>query len=137
MSKTPISSLELEKPSLLQYQEISPDFTPSVTGKSSTPAPQIIKKAKETSVGSTPQKLLGVSDKAFAVREVHFSRPVRLPGYPGASNLARTTGDEAGLGTYQVKVKSLVIVEGTHTKLIVDGDYFMSFASGAIDGWKY
>lgn len=61
----------------------------------------------------------------------------RLPGYPGACTLARTEGDDPGIGTNQAKVKSLMIVEGVHTKLIVDGDYFMSFASGAIDGWKY
>jgi hypothetical protein len=78
-----------------------------------------------------------VSDKAFPVREVYFSRMTRLPGYPGACTLARVGGEEPGLGTSQHRVKSLIVVEGVHCKLIVDGDYFMSFASGAIDGWKY
>lgn len=61
----------------------------------------------------------------------------RLPGYPGACTRAFVGGDTPGLGTNQHQVKSLMIVEGVHSKLIVDGDYFMSFASGAIDGWKY
>lgn len=61
----------------------------------------------------------------------------RLKGYPGACTMARTGGDEPGLGTNQAKVKSLTIIEGVHTKLVVDGTYFMSFASGAIDGWVY
>jgi hypothetical protein len=76
-------------------------------------------------------------DKSFKVSEVHFSRMTRLPGYQGACTMAYTGGEEAPLGVNRVKVKSLVIVEGVHTKLIVDGTYFMSFASGAIDGWKY
>lgn len=71
------------------------------------------------------------------MREVHFTGMVRLPGYSGASSVARSTGEAPGLGTNQVRVKSLVIVEGLHSKLIVDGEYFMSFASGLIAGWKY
>ena len=78
-----------------------------------------------------------MQDKAFPVREVYFSRMTRIPGYPGGCTMARTIGDIPGLGTNQHRVKSLTVVEGVHCKLIIDGEYFMSFASGAIDGWKY
>ena len=91
--------------------------------------------------GDTPPKSPGVAngpqDKAFKVSEVRFSRLTRLPGYDGAYMVARANSQENRLGTNTCGVKSLTIVEGIHTKLIVDGTYFMSFASGAIDGWVY
>lgn len=61
----------------------------------------------------------------------------RLPGYSGAATEIYVGGDDPNYGVNKHKVKSLVIVEGVHSKLIVDGTYFMSFASGAIDGWVY
>jgi hypothetical protein len=72
------------------------------------------------------------SEKVHKVRHVDFVRMVRLPGYPGASNLVTTEG-EANLGTSRAVVKSLVIVGN---KLIVDGDYFI-LLEGNVQGWKY
>lgn len=60
----------------------------------------------------------------------------RIPGYPGGCTHAVTKG-ESPLGTSRHTVKTLTIIEGVHPKLIIDGTYFMSFASGAIDGWLY
>lgn len=59
----------------------------------------------------------------------------RLPGYSGACQEAYVKGDEPGIGSNKHQVKSLVVIEGLHPKLLIDGTYFMSFASGAIDGW--
>lgn len=61
---------------------------------------------------------------------------VRLPGYHGACTLAKTTG-EAEIGTNHCVVKSLVVVEGVNSKLIVDGTFFMPLNSGLVAGWKY
>lgn len=47
------------------------------------------------------------------------------------------TSGEANIGTSKAVVKSLVMVEGINSKLIVDGEYFMTLASGAIEGWIY
>lgn len=80
---------------------------------------------KSPAVSSAPEK-------AFKVRHVDFVRMVRLPGYPGACNLATTEGED-NLGTNRCIVKSLVIVGD---KLIVDGDYFVPLA-GNVQGWKY
>lgn len=72
----------------------------------------------------------------FPVKQVFFSRMTRIPGYPGACTRL-STEEDAPLGTNGHRAKSLVIVEGVHSKLIVDGTYFMSLTSGAVEGWLY
>lgn len=77
-----------------------------------------------------------VTEKAFPVRTVVFSRLVRVPGYDGACT-SLTTIEEDRLGVNRRRAKSLVVVEGINSKLIVDGTFFMPLASGTIDGWIY
>lgn len=133
MSKTLTLGSEFLKPSSTQSPDKSQDFSPSATDKLATSASPKAKKA-----GVTPPKLPeGSKDRVFSVKEVYFSRMVRLPGYQGACSRVkvREKGEEDRLGTNQALVNSLVIVEGQSNRLIVDGVFFMPLESGSIDGW--
>ena len=90
------------------------------------------KTTQKPSAAPQPTSKPTPGEKAHKVRHVDFVRMVRLPGYPGACNLATTEGED-NLGTNRCIVKSLIIVGD---KLIIDGDYFMPL-SGNVQGWKY
>jgi len=121
------------KPSSSAFPAKSQDITPTDIDK-------LLKLAnpKEKAAGITFQKSLDASkDKTYPVKEVYFSRMTRIPGYHGAATMIYVGGDEPGPGVNKHQVKSLMLVEGLNPKLIVDGVYFMTFASGAIEGWKH
>lgn len=85
----------------------------------------------ENKLAAEPKK---EAEKAYAVKQVWFSKMLKLPGYPGACEVVEVGEAEVGIGVNKHSVKSLVIVGD---KLIIDKDFFMPLNGGVITGWKY
>lgn len=72
--------------------------------------------------------------KVEALKQVHFTKSVRIPGHNGAYTRVTTEPDSMpGIGTNCLHVKSLVLWGNT----VIIENYHMPIASGSIEGYLY